>query len=632
MFLFPYENIKKDSNVIIYGAGTMGTDYILQVQRTEFCNIIFALDRSANEKVGFPVNVYMPEYIKNVEPNRYDYVLVALQDVNHSANIKQTLLDYGVEETKIVQAYEVGLNCAGFFPKPEYTETDNNPEFLHLAFYAYGGMGDTLLATALIKAVRKMVKKPLKIDYYCNCPDVYKEFPFIDNVFKLTQFSDSYDYDFSAFVFRNINFQKINLEKIKRFSKTLYQWCIDAIRINEKICDNFRDDCRYSLYAAMKGRNRIEQHNINGILPYDRHTPVYMEWDLDAYANLEKFGLAHKRYITICSGIENCNTMRNPKLWDIEKYNKLVSMIKNRFPNLLVVNIGQNYNFGKIEGTDIDIVGKTTLNDVKVVLKQSILHIGVEGGLVHLNHFLYGKSCCMFGATSKEFFGYDENINVNSGFPKQCSNGCEGIVFNWMSYGCFLDNEPLCMKSLSAEQVFESIGEYLEELPEFSYEVLAVRKVNEFDKTEILKEMVTDAKDIAIINRTDNDVMDAFMDMGKDISVFDRDLGEEDEFINCYYSQRYDKIGIEVEYGNIYNIPLADNSCDTLVNFTLADEEYPEYALKEMLRVMNESGTLILCCKQGDVLRKILSDNNVVIQNGLEFTERVIVKIKKYRV
>jgi len=217
------------------------------------------------------------------------------------------------------------LNCAGFFPKPDYVFKDDNPEVLRLAFYAYGGMGDTLIATALIKAVRKLVKLPLQIDYYCNYPEVYKGFPFIDNALKLTQFSDSCDYDFSAFVFRNIYFRKINMNKVKLFSEVLYNWCIDAININEKICDNFRDDCRYSEYAARKGCNRIEQHNINGILPYDRYTPVYMELDLNSYRMLEEFGLAGKQYITISSGIENCNTMRNPKLWDIGKYNSLVN-------------------------------------------------------------------------------------------------------------------------------------------------------------------------------------------------------------------------------------------------------------------------------------------------------------------
>ena len=211
MFLFPYESVKKDCNLVIYGAGTMGTDYILQMQRTAFCKIIFALDRAANEKIGFPVDVYTPDYIKRVEPAQYDYVLVAVQDVNHSITIKQMLIEYGVAERKIIQAYETGLNCAGFFPKPNYIVEDELPEILRLSFYAYGGMGDTLIATALIKSIRKIVKFPLEIDYYCNYPEVYREFPFIDHVFKLTQFSDNYDYDFSAFVFRNINFQKINI-------------------------------------------------------------------------------------------------------------------------------------------------------------------------------------------------------------------------------------------------------------------------------------------------------------------------------------------------------------------------------------------------------------------------------------
>jgi hypothetical protein len=96
---------------------------------------------------------------------------------------------------------------------------------LNLAFYSYGGMGDALLATALIKAVRKVVERPLAIDFYTNYPDVFRGFPFIDNVYKLTQYSDNYDYYFSAFVFRNICFRKLNIDKIRRFSEVLHRWC-----------------------------------------------------------------------------------------------------------------------------------------------------------------------------------------------------------------------------------------------------------------------------------------------------------------------------------------------------------------------------------------------------------------------
>ena len=631
MFLFPYENVKKDCNLVIYGAGTMGTDYILQMQRTAFCKIIFALDRAANEKVGFPVNVYTPDYIKKVDSDQYDYVLIAVQDVNHSIAIKKMLTEYGVDDCKIIQAYETGLNCAGFFPKPNYIAEDESPEVLRLSFYAYGGMGDTLIATALIKAIRKIVEFPLVIDYYCNYPEIYRGFPFIDHVFKLTQFSDNYDYDFSAFVFRNINFQKINIGKIKRCSSILYQWCMDMMNTNERICDNFRDDCRYSMYAAMKGKNRIEQHNINEVLPYDRYTPVYMEWDLSAYQRFKKFGLENKRYITISSGIENCNTMRNPKLWEIEKYNQLVLQIKQMFPDILIVSIGQNYNFGKIEGIDIDLVGKTTLNEVKVVLKQSILHIGVEGGLVHLNHFLYGKSCCMFGATSKSFFGYDENININSGFPKQCNNGCEGIVFNWMSYGCFLDHEPICMKMLSVDVVFKHISAYLSGLQQYNCYIIEMQNANLSDINNVLREKDESVRKIAIIDCIEDEVLETFAASHDKGMIFQRDLSGDNKYSNCQYFNWCKKIGVEAEYGNIYNIPVGEEQFDEIINFTLTDNQYSGYALKEFIRVTKSEGRIVLYVKNNYNLREALSFNNISIPDLSQYSDSILMIIRKQK-
>lgn len=628
MFLFPYENIKKDSKVVIYGAGNMGTDYILQVLRTQYCNIVFALDRAAEEKVGFPVPVYKPDYMKSVEASEYDFVLVALQDVNHSVAIKELLLAYGVEESKIVQAQEVGLNCAGFFPKPEVVTTDSNPEVLRLAFYAYGGMGDTLIATALIKAVRKIVDYPLVIDYYCNCPAVYQNFPFIDHVYKLNQFSDSYDYDFSAFVFRNINFKKINLEKIRRISKPLYDWCMDALTTNEKICDNFRDDCRYSMYTEMKGKNRLEQHNINDILPYDRNTPVYMAWEVSVYEKLSRFGLEGKRYVTICTGIENCNTMRNPKLWDIEKYNAVVRMIKERYPDLLVVNVGQNYNFGKVEGVDIDIVGQTTLDDIKVILKHSLLHIGVEGGLVHLNHFVYGKSCCLYGPTSMSFFSYPENISIQSGYPKLCRNGCEGIVFNWMSYGCFLGEEPLCMKALTPEMVFESMKEYLDTLPEWSYQVEELIPLEQ-DGLEAVLENMSVGGTVAVIHRMNDAVVRVLREKAVSLVVFDRNMGDEENPKGNEYIRSSERNGWNAEYGNIYNIPEQSNVFDVVVNGSLEQEEQKDYALKELLRVVRPGGCLVLLCSDTEKLCRLCVSNEITISAQHVQKGACIVKIVK---
>lgn len=315
--------------------------------------------------------------------------------------------------------------------------------------------------------------------------------------------------------------------------------------------------------------------------------------------------------------------MKNPKLWDVKKYNQLVALMKKKFPCITIVSIGQNYNFGKIEGVDIDLVGRTTLNDVKVVLKHSILHIGVEGGLVHLNHFLYGTSCCMFGPTSKYFFGYEENININSGIPQQCDNGCEGIIFNWMSYGCFLDKEPICMKTLSAELVFDCISKYLKELPQTDYQIIEVLKREE-DIIRKWSAEVSKVSNIAIVNYVENEYMNDILEYGENIIIFERNLKELDKNSYCK------KYNVEFEYGNIYNIPVREATYELVINFTIEHEEYPEYALKELLRVLQYSGKLILCCENNNILQKSLAWNGIKIEKLTGYSGQVLMQIQKH--
>jgi len=467
MFLFPYEAIKKDSSIILYGAGTVGNDYVRQISNTNYCKIICALDRNPEDKTGFPVKVCAPEEILKISSNTYETVLICLQDALHSKECEKRLIELGVPKSKILQSQNVSVNALGFLPNPIYTTKDDNPNILKLSFYAYGGMGDSLFAANLANAIKQTVGENAQIDFYCLFPGVFYGLPFMNNIRKLQEYNSVNDYDAAIFIYRNANFEKINLDKVKRFSETLYNWCLGEMRINKEVCGNMRDDFRHSAYAAFKGKNREEQCNINGILPLDRHSPTYMNWEWDSESKkfFSDFSLESRLYITISTGIENCNTTNNPKLWPVEYYNKLVSLIKTKYPQLTIVNIGQNHNFGKIENTDIDLVGKTTLSDLKTVLKNSLLHIGVEGGLVHLNHFLDGKSCCLYGPVSISFFGYEENINLQSReIPKQCLNGCEGVTVapNWMAYGCLIDKEPICMKTLYPEYIFERISEYLD--------------------------------------------------------------------------------------------------------------------------------------------------------------------------
>ena len=95
------------------------------------------------------------------------------------------------------------------------------------------------------------------------------------------------------------------------------------------------------------------------------------------------------------------------------------------------------------------------INDLCVVLKCSKLLITSEGGLVHLNHFLEGKSVVIYGPTDPLFFSYDENINI---YNSECKERCCWLTNDWEK-GCMKDDgEKTCMKNITAEYVFSKIN------------------------------------------------------------------------------------------------------------------------------------------------------------------------------
>ena len=90
------------------------------------------------------------------------------------------------------------------------------------------------------------------------------------------------------------------------------------------------------------------------------------------------------------------------------------------------------------------------------VLKNTLFHLDIEGGLVHIATQLGTKCIVLFGPTVKEYYGYEENINISVG---TCHN-CWGLYtdVNRCARGMA---EPECMYSIQPELVMGYVDEYL---------------------------------------------------------------------------------------------------------------------------------------------------------------------------
>ncbi len=90
----PYR-IKKGSEIIIYGAGTLGQEIYYKNRQMKFCDIVMWVDSNAD---AYGKEVSDIEKIKEVS---YDHILLAMINPDARRKVTQNLLGLGVESSKI---------------------------------------------------------------------------------------------------------------------------------------------------------------------------------------------------------------------------------------------------------------------------------------------------------------------------------------------------------------------------------------------------------------------------------------------------------------------------------------------------------------------------------------------------
>lgn len=99
-FLFPYERIPANSNVVLYGAGMVGKSYYRQLKNNHFCNLVAWVDRAFENISSELYCIENPAKIKEIE---FDYLLIAL--VNYGAIdaiVDEIIALYDIPRDKII--------------------------------------------------------------------------------------------------------------------------------------------------------------------------------------------------------------------------------------------------------------------------------------------------------------------------------------------------------------------------------------------------------------------------------------------------------------------------------------------------------------------------------------------------
>jgi len=96
----PYEKIPFGSKVIVYGAGKVGESYIRKIQSDNHCELVAVVDsKCVGTMYGTEIEISTPEEISILQ---YDFILIAVENYDVMCDIKQFLIDAGVNKSKII--------------------------------------------------------------------------------------------------------------------------------------------------------------------------------------------------------------------------------------------------------------------------------------------------------------------------------------------------------------------------------------------------------------------------------------------------------------------------------------------------------------------------------------------------
>ena len=75
-YLFPYEQIPYKSNILIYGAGDVGQEYLKQMMLTKYATVLGFVDRAWDKYPQMVVPIYSPEQVGRIS---FDYIVLAFK-------------------------------------------------------------------------------------------------------------------------------------------------------------------------------------------------------------------------------------------------------------------------------------------------------------------------------------------------------------------------------------------------------------------------------------------------------------------------------------------------------------------------------------------------------------------------
>lgn len=465
-YLFPFECVPRNSNVIIYGAGDVGREYFVQLELSGYGKVVAMLDQNWDKYAKTVVPVYPPERICELS---YDYVVIAIKSDVYLRDILDKMLKLRVEKERIIFTGLRGKEPRFMLFEEKVGDFDENElafrkATVSLALKFGPGFGDALIKKPFFEQLVKQLPG-IQVDVYSSLSETL-----FQSIYHGTKGLNCYIRDAGAAYLELrekytiaiqapylLQVDKVDDSAIRSVdvkSSELLQRLVDACKKYNLDLSPVELNYVHFKRMEMRGEKCWQLFNYaQAFIVRDWHVkiPLIKEYEL----NFRALGL--KRYITLNYGNGNSVAGRkslSAKQWPLEYFNEFVSAFKLKYPNIEVVQIG-GVDTEQITGVDRIFLGKN-MELVKYILRGALLHLDIEGGLVHLATQLGTRCVVLFGPTPASIFAYPCNVNLVN---EKC-NDC------WFLYGesfaCARGlDKPECVYSLKPNMVLKRVEEAL---------------------------------------------------------------------------------------------------------------------------------------------------------------------------
>ena len=107
-FVFNLDEKFLNSNVVIYGAGEVGRNYIRQIKKQNLFKSFMWVDGNYQDK-----KMFMGENVKSLselDDYKYDYILLAINSEKTRIQIRNSLIEMGIDSKKIIEKSPIFIN------------------------------------------------------------------------------------------------------------------------------------------------------------------------------------------------------------------------------------------------------------------------------------------------------------------------------------------------------------------------------------------------------------------------------------------------------------------------------------------------------------------------------------------